>query len=117
VSYSIVVADHEKDVKKVILQFLEAGFKPHQIHVLAYDNERNQALLTQQCVSRIGMATRSMNESQSDLFRSRGSELRTKLMSFGWPSSSVLHYENEIENGRIVVTVCHEDLLEMEASG
>jgi hypothetical protein len=45
-SYSIVVADRESDVKKVILQFLEAGFRPFQIHVLAYDNDKNKELET-----------------------------------------------------------------------
>ncbi|MBP1988974.1 general stress protein [Paenibacillus eucommiae] len=110
-SYSIVVADFEKDVKKAILQFKEAGFKPHQIHVLAYDNEQNKELLAQQCVSRIGMATMTMNQMQSDLFRSTGCELRSKLMSFGWSPTTVHYYEHELENGRIVVAVCHEDLV------
>jgi hypothetical protein len=116
-SYSIVVADEEKEVKKAILQFLEAGFRPYQIHVLAYDNDKNKELLTQQCVSRIGMATQMMNQAQSDLFRSRGFELRSKLLSFGWSSSTVDFYESEIANGRIVVAVCHDDLLGLESIG
>jgi hypothetical protein len=116
-SYSIVVADHEQDVKKAILQFLEAGFRPYQIHVLAYDNEKNKGLLTQQCVSRIGMATQAMNQTQSDLFRSKGYELRSKLLSFGWSAQAVDHYENEIAQGRIVVAVCHDDLLGLESIG
>jgi hypothetical protein len=116
-SYSIVVADHERDVKTTIIQFLEAGFRPHQIHVLAYDNDPNKELLTQQCVSRIGMATPSMNQTHSDLFRSKGNELRHKLLSFGWSIATVEYYENEIESGRIVIAVCHEDLLQLESIG
>jgi hypothetical protein len=116
-SYSIVVADHETEVKKAILQFLEAGFRPFQIHVLAYDNEKNKELLKQQCVSRIGMATQTMNQTQSDLFRSKGFELRSKLLSFGWSTAAVDYYENEISQGRIVVAVCHEDLLGLESIG
>jgi hypothetical protein len=117
-SYSIVVADHEQDVKEAILKFLEAGFRPYQIHVLAYDNEKNKSLLTQQCVSRIGMATlQAMNQSQSDLFRSKGYELRSKLLSFGWSTTAVDHYENEIAQGRIVVAVCDDDLSELESIG
>jgi hypothetical protein len=116
-SYSIVVADRESDVKKAILQFLEAGFRPFQIHVLAYDNEKNKDLLTQQCVSRIGMATETMNQTQSDLFRSKGGDLRKKMLSFGWSETAVDYYENEIAAGRIVVAVCHEELLGLESIG
>jgi hypothetical protein len=116
-SYSIVVADREADVKKAILQFLEAGFRPFQIHVLAYDNDKNKALLTQQCVSRIGMATQTMNQFQSDLFRSTGNELRTKMYSLGWSETAVDYYEYQINSGRIVVAVCHEELLGLESIG
>jgi hypothetical protein len=116
-SYSIVVADRESDVKIAVLQFLEDGFRPFQIPVLAFDNDKNKDLFTQQCVSRIGMATQTMNQTQSDLFRSKGSDLRKKMSSFGWSETAVNYYENEIASGRIIVAVSHEELLGLESIG
>lgn len=111
-SASMVVPGHKHAVKQAIRKFHEAGYDAGQIHVIAYDNEHNSRLFSEQPMSRLGLATETFALMAADLFRSKGQELRYKLLSLGLSLSAVSKYEQEIRSGQIVVLADREHTIQ-----
>ncbi|WJH35266.1 general stress protein [Paenibacillus aurantius] len=79
------------------------GYAKENIHILAHDERSTDRLNESNGTEDIGFIEEGFLTAVANLFRSRGEELRTKMMSLGVSAKDAALLEKELDHGRIVV--------------
>jgi hypothetical protein len=91
------------EAKKAIEQFLNQGFTKGEVYLLAHDKNRSEDLTDATNTNDIGVGEQGFFDSMANVFRSRGDELRSKMKSLGLSDLEAQKYEEELDQGRVVV--------------
>ncbi|MBM7647776.1 tRNA A37 N6-isopentenylltransferase MiaA [Bacillus ectoiniformans] len=79
------------------------GYSPDQIHIFAHEKERtadvNDALDTKE----VGMKEQGLLDGITNMFHSRGDELREKMQAVGLTPQEAETHEKELDEGKLVV--------------
>ncbi|MCM3130404.1 MULTISPECIES: general stress protein [unclassified Paenibacillus] len=101
-SYAKVVENGIQAVEAV-KELREAGYTTDQIFVLAHDQDRTDRIADKANAKEIGIKEEGMFDSLANLFRSRGDELRAKIVSMGYTEAEADYYEKELDKGKVLV--------------
>jgi len=83
------------------------GYDNQDIYVLTHDKVRTNHLADAADANTIGVEEEGLLESVTNLFRSRGDELRNQMESMGFGKSDALWYESELDRGKVLVIAKH----------
>lgn len=79
------------------------GYLADQIFVLAHEKDRTDRIADTADAKEIGIKEEGVFDSLANLFRSRGDELRAKIVSMGFTEAEADFYESELDKGKVLV--------------
>jgi hypothetical protein len=97
------VVENGVEARAEIDKFITTGFLKEEIYVLAHDRDRSENLTDAFDINQIGVAEQGLFDTFANVFRSRGDELRAKLESLGLTSAEAEEYEEELDQGKVLV--------------
>lgn len=100
---NVKVVENGLEARKEIEQFIMQGFTKDEIYLLAHDKNRSEDLTNSLDIEDIGVSEQGVFDSIANVFRTRGDELRSKLKSLGLSKVEAERYEEELDQGRVVV--------------
>ncbi|MFJ7726076.1 general stress protein [Neobacillus sp. NPDC097160] len=100
---NVKVVENGLEAKREIEQFIMQGFTKDEIYLLAHDKNRSEDLTDSLDIEDIGVSEQGVFDSIANVFRTRGDELRSKLESLGLSKVEAEQYEEELDQGRVVV--------------
>lgn len=101
-SYAKVVENGVQAVQEVE-ELRRSGYAEDQIFVIAHDEDRTDRIVGASDASEVGMKQEGLMNTVANLFRSRGDELRAKIVSLGFTQSEAEFYEKELDLGKVLV--------------
>ncbi|GIP24409.1 MULTISPECIES: general stress protein [Paenibacillus] len=101
-SYAKVVQNGVQAVETV-KELSSTGYTAEHIYVLAHDQERTDRIVDASDAEEIGIKEEGVFNSIANLFRSRGDELRAKIVSLGFTETEAEFYEKELDLGKVLV--------------
>lgn len=100
---------NEEQALRAIRSFREEGRSLNEIYVLAHDGERTADLSRLTDTNTIGIMEEGMATAFANLFRSRGDQIRAKMVSLGLSEQEADKYEQELEKGKIIVLTWYDE--------
>ncbi len=109
---------HEEQVIMEIRAFQREGYTLEEIYVIAHDGTTD-ALSKLMSSNKVGIHEQGHTNTFTNLFRSRGDQLRVKMHSLGLSKEEADRYEQELDKGKIMVMAWNDDadLDELETDG
>jgi hypothetical protein len=104
----VKVVENDVEAKKAVEQLLYQGFTKNEVFLLAHDKSRSVDLTEATETNEILVTDHGVFESLANLFRSRGDELRSSMESLGLSYYEAIQFEEELDQGRIVVVAKNE---------
>ncbi|MFC7678510.1 general stress protein [Paenibacillus sp. GCM10028914] len=80
-----------------------SGYMAEHIYVLAHDSEKTERIAQASEAKEIGIKEEGVFDSIANLFRSRGDELRAKIVSLGFTEAEADFYEKQLDLGKVLV--------------
>ncbi|MDR6554317.1 general stress protein [Paenibacillus qinlingensis] len=99
----VSVTSSLEDTQNKVQQLHDEGFKKDHIYVLTHSAEGTDYVAEYTGAEQISMAEEGLFTSIANLFRSRGEELRAKIMALGVPEGEAARLLTELEWGKILV--------------
>ncbi|MNJ57859.1 general stress protein [Paenibacillus fonticola] len=92
---------------EAVHELRSAGYVKDHIYVLAHDPDRTGRIADTSDASEIGIKEEGVFDAIANLFRSRGDELRAKIVSLGFTETEAAFYEKELDLGKVLVIARH----------
>ncbi|WP_028782523.1 general stress protein [Thalassobacillus devorans] len=90
-----------EDVKKL----KDRGIDSDNVYVLTHDDDRTDRLASNASANTIGFSEQDFKNAIGNLFSKKGDELRTKLQEMGFSEEEADRYEEEMDQGRVLLLV------------
>jgi hypothetical protein len=103
-----LVSNQEQAIRE-IHAFQKEGYAPEEIYVLAHDDRTSIGLTELTNINSVGLYEEGLADSFSNLFRSKGDQLRSKMHALGLSKAETDHFERELDKGKILVLVWFDD--------
>lgn len=101
-SYAKVVQNGLQAVDTV--QELRAiGYHSDDIYVIAHNQDQADRIVENSNANEVGIKEEGIFDAIANLFRSRGDELRAKIVSLGFTELEADYYEKELDLGKVLV--------------
>jgi hypothetical protein len=100
---NVKIVENGLEAKREIAHFMMEGFTKDQIYLFAHDENRSEHLTDALNISAVGVGEQGYFESITNVFRSRGDELRKKLESLGLSKAAAERCEEQMDDGKVVV--------------
>ena len=100
---NVKVVENGVQAKETIEQFIRQGFSKEDIYLFAHGKDRSEHLTDATDTNNVGIGEQGFFDKLSNVFRSRGDELRSKMQSVGLSEAEAEQYEMELDRGRVVV--------------
>lgn len=100
---SVQIVTTAMDALHAVRELNRRGYKQDDIYVLAHDSEQTKELADATDANQISMAEEGVLSSVANVFRSRGEEIRSKLQAIGITEAEAERYEEELDQGRVLV--------------
>ncbi|CAH1193713.1 General stress protein 17M [Paenibacillus plantiphilus] len=100
---SVQIVTTAMDALHAVRELNRRGYKQDDIYVLAHDSEQTKELADATDANQISMTEEGVLNSVANVFRSRGEEIRSKLQSIGITETEAERYEEELDQGRVLV--------------
>lgn len=91
------------EAAKTVDELRSAGYPSDDIYVLAHERDRTDQIADLTAAQEIGIKEEGILTSIANLFRSRGDELRAKIVSLGFTEAEAAFYEKELDLGKVLV--------------
>ncbi|MDP4098070.1 general stress protein [Paenibacillus sp. P96] len=101
-AYAKVVENGVQAVETV-KELRSTGYRYEDVFVLAHNQDRTDRIAGTAAAKEIGIKEEGMFDSLANLFRSRGDELRAKIVSMGFTDAEAAFYEKELDLGKVLV--------------
>lgn len=89
--------------KNEIEGLLAQGYSLDNVYILAHDDNRGEDITEALHTNEVGMKEQGVFSSMSNIFKSRGDELRSKMESLGLSEQEAETYEKELDKGKLVL--------------
>ncbi|RKN71252.1 general stress protein [Paenibacillus ginsengarvi] len=99
----VTVVDNGARAMEQVYSLRRQGYLPEDIYILAHDRNRTDDLAEAANVSTVSVEEEGIMQSMANWFRSRGDELRAKLMSMGCTQREADAYEYDMDRGKLIV--------------
>src|SRR4051794_23201569 len=100
---TVRIVENGVQAKQEIEQLIMQGYSKDEIYLLAHDKNRSEDLTDSLDVNDISVQEQGVFDSIANVFRTRGDELRSKLVSLGVSSNDAERYEEELDHGKVIV--------------
>lgn len=80
-----------------------AGYMTDHIYVLAHNSDKTERIAQVSEAKEVGIKEEGVFDSLAKLFRSRGDELRAKIVSLGFTEAEAGYYEKQLDLGKVLV--------------
>ena len=100
---NVKIVENGVQAKQAIEQLIMQGSKKDDIYLFAHDKSRSENLTDYLDINDVGVEEQGIFDSITNVFRTRGDELRSKLESLGISTTEAERYEEELDHGRCVV--------------
>ncbi|MCD7034748.1 general stress protein [Metabacillus sp. GX 13764] len=99
---TFVIENGVQAVEKI--KSLEAeGITKDSIYLLAHDPKRSEDLTEGTHTHEVGMSNEGIFNSVANVFRSRGDELRSKMVSLGLSQTEAEQMEEQLDEGKVLL--------------
>lgn len=88
----------------------DRGLDKNNVYVISHDNDRTDRIAGNADANTIGMKEMDFGNAVGNLFSSKGDELRTKLNEIGLSEEEANKYEEEMDEGKVLLIVTDEDV-------
>ncbi|MFA1818762.1 general stress protein [Virgibacillus oceani] len=88
----------------------DRGIDKDNVYVLSHDDDRTDRIAGNAEANTIGMKEMDFGNAVGNLFSSKGDELRTKLEEMGFSDAEADKYEEEMDEGKVLLIVTNEDV-------
>ncbi len=88
----------------------DRGVDKNNVYVISHDNDRTDRIAGNADANTIGMKEMDFGNAVGNLFSSKGDELRTKLNEIGLSEEEASKYEEEMDEGKVLLIVTDEDV-------
>ncbi|WP_110928276.1 general stress protein [Bacillus massiliglaciei] len=106
--YQVHVVENGVQAKEKIDQLVHAGgFEKDNIYLFAHDKDRSEHLTENTDTESVGLKEQGLMDSVSNLFKSRGDELRNRFENLGLTEAEAAQYEVELDKGKVVVVAAN----------
>ena len=89
--------------KNEIEGLLAQGYSLDNVYILAHDDNRGEDISEALHTNEVGMKEQGVFGSMSNIFKSRGDELRSKMESLGLSQQEAETYEKELDKGKLAL--------------
>lgn len=103
-AYARVVENGIQAVEAV-QELRNAGYLSENIYVIDHDEARTEKIAEVARANEVGIEEEGALSAIANIFRSRGDELRAKIVSLGFTQSEAEFYERELDLGKVLVIV------------
>jgi DNA-binding transcriptional MerR regulator len=93
-----------------IRSFQSEGYSLEEIYVIAHDTDKTDGLAKLMSTNKVGLYEEGIANAFTNLFRSRGDQLRVKMQSLGLTKDAADYYEKELDKGKILIMVWTDDI-------
>ncbi|WP_067727747.1 general stress protein [Oceanobacillus damuensis] len=100
---------NEEQLKTDVNKLQAKGVNKDDIYILTHDDERTGRLADGADANTIGMKEMDFSSAVGNMFNSQGDELRTKLQEMGFSEAEAENYEEELDDGKILLMVTNDD--------
>lgn len=101
-SYAKVVENGTQAVQEV-KNLRQSGYDHDRIYVLAHDSDKTSRIVDASDANNVGIKEEGVFDAFANLFRSRGDELRAKIVSLGFTEAEAGFYEKQLDLGKVLV--------------
>ncbi|MFH0071227.1 general stress protein [Peribacillus sp. NPDC056705] len=101
-SYAKVVENGTQAVHEV-QNLRQSGYDHDRIFVLAHDSDMTSRIVDVADANEVGIKEEGVIDAFANLFRSRGDELRAKIVSLGFTEAEAGFYEKQLDLGKVLV--------------
>lgn len=108
--YKVHIAEHGDQAQNIVSALMDEGFSRENIYIFAHDLDRSKAVTSATLTGDIGTREQGIFESFSNLFKSRGDELRSKMEAVGLSEKEADQFEKELDLGKLVIIGSDESL-------
>ncbi|MEK3719967.1 general stress protein [Paenibacillus sp. FSL H8-0034] len=105
----VKLVTHEEQAIMEIRAFQREGYTLEEIYVIAHDDGTTEGLSKLMSTNKVGMHEQGLANTFTNLFRSRGDQLRVKMHSLGLSKEEADRYEQELDKGKIMVMAWNDD--------
>ncbi|WP_226579962.1 general stress protein [Halobacillus litoralis] len=89
------------DVKRL----KDEGIDNQDIYILSHDDDRTDRIAKNVNANTIGLSEQDVKHIISNLFSKQGDELRTKLQEIGFSEQEAEEYEEDLDEGKVLLIV------------
>ncbi|CAM3692236.1 MULTISPECIES: general stress protein [Paenibacillus] len=107
-SYAKVVENGTLAVQEV-QNLRQSGYDNDRIYVLAHDANHTDRIADVSDASTVGLKEEGVIDAVANFFRSRGDELRAKIVSLGFTEAEAAFYEKQLDLGKVLVVAKRDD--------
>ncbi|RDW21333.1 general stress protein [Oceanobacillus arenosus] len=100
---NVYVVENGVQAKAKIEQLAALGYTKDDIYLIAHDKKRMDDLSDELHVNEVGIEEEGLFDKIANVFRKRGDELRSQFENLGLTQAEAEKYEEELDNGRVVV--------------
>jgi hypothetical protein len=100
---SIKVVENAEKALEEINDLYQKGFEMNDVYVLAYHADITHKIAAIANTKEIGIAEEGIYQSLANVFKSRGEELRDKLVSLGISDVKAANIERKLDQGQVAV--------------
>lgn len=79
------------------------------VYVLSHDDDRTNRIIKNEGANTIGMKEMDMGDAVKSKFMKKGDELRTKLKEVGFTQAEAENYEEDLDEGKVLLIVTNHD--------
>lgn len=87
----------------------QSGYTTNQIYVLAHDSDKTSKIAEVASSNQVGIREEGLFGSMANLLRSRGDELRAKIVSLGFTEAEAAFYEKQLDLGKVLIVAVGSD--------
>ena len=100
---TVHVVENGVEAKDTIQSLETQGYNKENIYLFAHDEDRSEHLTEATDTGAVGMKEQGFLNSITNVFKSRGDELRSKFEALGMSAQEAEQYEVELDKGRLVL--------------
>lgn len=104
-NHYIKVLDNAARAMEAVDRLHRQGIQREDIYVLAHSKDRTNELAEAADINTISVEEEGLLTTMANLFRSRGDELRAKLIATGLTKLEADMYEAELDRGKVLLLV------------
>ncbi|WP_026570550.1 MULTISPECIES: general stress protein [Sediminibacillus] len=103
---------NDEQLQQDVNKLSQKGIDKDNVYVLAHDSDRTKRVADNADANTIGLNEMNLKSAVGNMFNKKGDELRTKLKEVGLSDVEANNYEEELDEGKVLLVVTNTDNVE-----